>query len=652
MRISQTCPIRRSYSSFQSVEFRDCAINTSLLCRNNILRQHSKVELKPKVIGCMDPRISWIQSEQFGKAHKQLTRLWEARHGKGSNMPIDSLDSKTVEYIPLDSNEGYETIRKQNRTENKASTFGWNNYALKTSGTPWRTSRKLHQGVIGLHEEIKQFFEYMTHTDEEQRMREDVVSRITQVIQSLWKSARVEIFGSFRTGLYLPTSDIDMVVFGKWESLPLWTLENELVQRGICDKDNIKVLDKASVPIVKLTDKKTEVKVDISFNMTNGVKSARLIQDFMEHYPNLKYLVLVLKQFLLQRDLNEVFTGGISSYSLILMTVSFLQLHPRRDSSLANANLGVLLIEFFELYGKKFNYLKTAIRVTEGGAYLPKEEIQKKMDNGYKPSLLCIEDPFNSANDVGRSSYGAFQVKHAFEYAYHELSNWVLPPYYFIHQPNESILGRIVRVTDEVVDYRKWIKENFAAVTDSSLSGCEINNMVVTSQRYLQSNMESQSLLIDAETESTSSASLSPASESESYSVGPSDTDSDASSAIHERMSSSDFENHILSPSSGKEGIDCQNHTKSTDEKFSQVNKTSVVSKSFGHLQQSNCEKEKQGAAVNKPYGQVQKLHFGDKEKHKRDKSGQQSYRSSKKSKSSPMRSSSRNLTKKNPSGQ
>ena len=48
-------------------------------------------------------------------------------------------------------------------------------------------------------------------------------------------------------------------------------------------------------------------------------------QDFMDKYPNLKYIVLVLKHFLLQRDLNEVFTGGISSYSLILMTVSFLQ---------------------------------------------------------------------------------------------------------------------------------------------------------------------------------------------------------------------------------------------------------------------------------------------------------------------------------------
>lgn len=51
-----------------------------------------------------------------------------------------------------------------------------------------------------------------------------------------------------------------------------------------------------------------------------------------QKYSLLPYLILVLKQFLLQRDLNEVFTGGISSYSLILMAISFLQVGapPRR----------------------------------------------------------------------------------------------------------------------------------------------------------------------------------------------------------------------------------------------------------------------------------------------------------------------------------
>ena len=59
--------------------------------------------------------------------------------------------------------------------------------------------------------------------------------------------------------------------------------------------------------------------------------------------------------------MNEVWTGGISSYGLILMTVSFLQLHKRGDGRRPGANLGVLLIEFFELYGRNFNYEKVSV---------------------------------------------------------------------------------------------------------------------------------------------------------------------------------------------------------------------------------------------------------------------------------------------------
>lgn len=36
------------------------------------------------------------------------------------------------------------------------------------------------------------------------------------------------------------------------------------------------------VPIIKLTDQATEVKVDISFNVETGVKAARLIKDYMK----------------------------------------------------------------------------------------------------------------------------------------------------------------------------------------------------------------------------------------------------------------------------------------------------------------------------------------------------------------------------------
>lgn len=107
----------------------------------------------------------------------------------------------------------------------------------------------------------------------------------------------------------LHISILDLVVIGRWDKLPLRTLETELIARGIAEPMSVRVLDKASVPIVKLTDSETQVKVDISFNMQSGVQSAELIKKYKRQFPMLSKLVLVLKQFLLQRDLNEVFTG-------------------------------------------------------------------------------------------------------------------------------------------------------------------------------------------------------------------------------------------------------------------------------------------------------------------------------------------------------
>ncbi|KAG8442643.1 hypothetical protein GDO86_011433 [Hymenochirus boettgeri] len=364
------------------------------------------------------------------------------------------------------------------KRENKASTYGIN-YLMAESfrggdgtcancrkqqtatGTPWKM-RKYSPGLRGLHEEILDFYEFMSPRPEEAAMRREVVKRIETIIKDLWPSADVQIFGSFSTGLYLPTSDIDLVVFGKWENPPLQLLEQALRKQNVADPYSIKVLDKATVPIIKLTDRETDVKVDISFNVKTGVKAAQFIKDCVKEYALLPYLILVLKQFLLQRDLNEVFTGGISSYSLILMAISFLQLHPRIDARSTNESLGMLLVEFFELYGRNFNYLNTGIRIRNGGAYIAKEDIVKAMSNGYRPSMLCIEDPLLPENDVGRSSYGAIQVQQVFDYGYLVLSRALSPlAKSYPNRGSESTLGRIIKVTQEVIDYREWISKKW-----------------------------------------------------------------------------------------------------------------------------------------------------------------------------------------------
>jgi len=71
----------------------------------------------------------------------------------------------------------------------------------------------------------------------------------------------------------------------------------------------------------------------------------------------------------------------------------YLQLNTRQDVTDPNVNLGIMLIEFFELYGRHFNYINIGIRIKNGGAYICKDEMTREMDNGHRPALLCIEDP-------------------------------------------------------------------------------------------------------------------------------------------------------------------------------------------------------------------------------------------------------------------
>ena len=46
-------------------------------------------------------------------------------------------------------------------------------------------------------------------------------------------------------------SDIDLVVIGCWPTLPLWKLEQKLLENEIAEQHTIKVLDKASVRFIK-----------------------------------------------------------------------------------------------------------------------------------------------------------------------------------------------------------------------------------------------------------------------------------------------------------------------------------------------------------------------------------------------------------------
>lgn len=128
-------------------------------------------------------------------------------------------------------------------------------------------------------------------------------------------------------------------------------------------------------------------------------------------------LVMLVKAFLNQRGMNEVFTGGLGSYSIICLVVSFLQvclftffggrptsktywlmtyrgqLHPKIQSGEIHParNVGLLFQEFNEYYGKHFNYDEAGITLRGKGGYFNKHD--KGWWRPQQPYLLSIEDP-------------------------------------------------------------------------------------------------------------------------------------------------------------------------------------------------------------------------------------------------------------------
>ena len=107
-------------------------------------------------------------------------------------------------------------------------------------------------------------------------------------------------------------SDIDLVICGKWPQLPFGDLSDAL--QHLAKPGSLKVLERAAVPIIKLADDLTGIRVDVSFNMANGLRAVELVKHYKKCYPALPKLIYVLKQFLYQRDLNEVIFGFVAKF--------------------------------------------------------------------------------------------------------------------------------------------------------------------------------------------------------------------------------------------------------------------------------------------------------------------------------------------------
>lgn len=376
-------------------------------------------------------------------------------------------ESAAVDFFSLDVGSGDEELELKTPVNGEAK--GKRKAEVETENLPkpmtesvwFRGDSKFRSPMLQLHKEIVDFCDFLSPTQEEQASRAEAVRCVFDVIKYIWPNCKVEVFGSFRTGLYLPTSDIDVVILGsglKSPQIGLNALSRALSQKGVAKK--IQVIAKARVPIVKFVEKRSGVAFDISFDVNGGPIAAEFIKNAISKWPELRPLCLILKVFLQQRELNEVYSGGISSYALLAMLMAMLQNHRECQASLER-NLGLLLIHFFDFYGRKLNTTNVGVSCKGTGTFFSKRT-KGFMNNG-RPFLIAIEDPQAPENDIGKNSFNYFQIRSAFAMAFTTLTN---PKTILSLGPNRSILGTIIR-PDPVLLERKGGKNG--EVTFSSL---------------------------------------------------------------------------------------------------------------------------------------------------------------------------------------
>ncbi|VEU21537.1 DEKNAAC102640 [Brettanomyces naardenensis] len=307
--------------------------------------------------------------------------------------------------------------------------------------------------------EIKDFVKYISPSKEEIEARNNVVLRLNEAVADLWPDAELHCFGSYATDLYLPGSDIDTVIISenqKYDNKPaLYQLSSYLRAHKL--GKYIETISKAKVPIIKFVDPETGFHIDISFERDNGLSAAQIIISWINSTPGLRELVMVVKQFLAVRKLNEVHTGGLGGFSIICLVYSFLKLHPRILSGSINAtdNLGVLLIEFFELYGFNFGYDDVAIAFENR---MQPIYVSKRSNPGllnFNSFSLAIQDPQDPDNNISRGTFNLRDIKRSFGGAFELLVNkcYDMNTATYKQRLGQSILGNIIKYKGKARDF-------------------------------------------------------------------------------------------------------------------------------------------------------------------------------------------------------
>ena len=276
---------------------------------------------------------------------------------------------------------------------------------------------------------------------------EALIKKITAVVSEALPSHPLILHGSRSTGLAIPCSDVDFCLFlPEREKDPL---ERTLSPRGGPHRKSLSLLQtvartlqrfkrfsdvtiiNARIPIVTFHDSPSGLKVQFQAN-TPVVPAREYTIYYLSEIPTLRSLFVVLRSCLQIRDHNDVVKGGIGSYALLIMIVAAMKHGPQ---TLAREGVASQLLHVLDFWAtadltkngfsvdppRVFSKRKT-ITLAEKEAHA-RDVYLRGIDKIRKPRssqdrlrfwLLCLQDPANPVNDLGKNTFRIKRIQTVF----------------------------------------------------------------------------------------------------------------------------------------------------------------------------------------------------------------------------------------------
>ncbi|PGH13657.1 hypothetical protein AJ79_03505 [Helicocarpus griseus UAMH5409] len=313
-----------------------------------------------------------------------------------------------------------------------------------------------------LHNEILGFYHWVKPKPFEHAIRNDLITRLQRLFEKRHYGSQVQAFGSFASGLYLPTADMDLVLLSRQflrqgrkilcqRVREIYSFTAYLKDLDIAVPGSIETIAHAKVPIIKFVDRLTGLRVDLSFDNSTGIVANRTFQVWKSQYPAMPVIVSIIKQFLLLRGLNEVPTGGLGGFSIICLVTSLLQHLPYSG---AEPNLGGVLMDFFDFYGNKFDPGTVGIQFDPPG-YFDKKLLGLYQAN--RQQRLSIMDPNVPDNDISGGTKEIPLIFKTFSDAHRVLKQDLVQAAFSPEKRMNSLLGLILGANYESYDRQRTL---------------------------------------------------------------------------------------------------------------------------------------------------------------------------------------------------